>query len=1220
MMRIVIDLQGAQTESRFRGIGRYTLSLVEAILRNNNNTHEILLILNSGFSESILQIKNIFKNLLPKSNFLIFDVPKLISLENTNNTWKRNAAELIRESFIEDLEPDAVIITSIFEGSKQDNAVGSIKRLESPAIQSVILYDLIPLLNQRIYLTSDFERYWYFNKLEHLKSSDLIFSISEYTTAEAKNFLNISDHKIINIGSSHAKKFCPIELDLSEKTDMMNRLGITKPFVMSNGPCEARKNHEGLLRAFAMLPSHFRDSMQLVITGKFKQSDIQSLGNIAKDLGIQQSLMVTGYVSDEDLMALFSLCEVFVFPSTEEGFGLPALEAMACGAPTIGSNRTGIPEAIGYEDALFDPLNPEDIASKILRVLTDADFNTLLRSHALTWSSKFSWDKCAERLIKSFENVISNRKSVSNNEWSNFIAESQRRYSDLIDAIIKTDTKITKPSDSELQEVACCISNNKTLALQFKRPHILPKHINWRIEGPFDSSYSLALVNRECARALKLLGHNIILSSEGPDEFHPNPRFMKANFDLNEMYKRSLEPEYSSSEVTSRNNYPPRVSDMNGQLNFLHAYGWEETGFPVEWVEEFNAYLQGITVMSKHVQKILIDAGIRIPIAVSGIGVDHWLQIKSDPDFKLTNKKFHFLHVSSCFPRKGVDVLLRAYGMSFKKNDDVCLVIKTFSNPHNEIEKWLAEARVSNNEFPDVLIIEEDFTDSQLKALYEKCNVLVSPSRAEGFCLPLAEAMLSDIPVITIGWSGQLDFCNKENSWLVDYKFVAAKSHFDLFDSVWAEPDVNHLATTMNIVYEASETLRRKKAGAGKKYILDRFRWTHVAERLVDFARSSAQSTSSLKPNIGWVTTWNSRCGIATYSEHLIKNISSEVNIFAPKTFDKTQEDGPEVNRCWEISESESFFGLEACIEKCQIDVLVIQFNYGFFNLINFGDFLRKQVDIGRIIVLTLHSTVEPINAMPHKRLGFIHEQLANCHRILVHSINDLNRLKELGLVDNVTLFPHGVFNHNHHANSFFGEMKKKNFMIASYGFFLPHKGLLELIEAIALLNKWGNKINLCMINSEYPDVKSAAIIKKARKKISSLGLVNQVQLTTEFLPDYKIFENLSNADLIVFPYQNTGESASGAVRYGISVGKPVAVTPCDIFDDVLSAVFMLPGKTPELIAKGIEKILFEISTHSDIAREKSLALERWRQEHDYEKLGLRLNNIAEALYRMQSD
>ena len=140
------------------------------------------------------------------------------------------------------------------------------------------------------------------------------------------------------------------------------------------------------------------------------------------------------------------------------------------------------------------------------------------------------------------------------------------------------------------------------------------------------------------------------------------------------------------------------------------------------------------------------------------------MNIAPDVSYRIEGKSFRFLHVSSCFPRKGADILLKAYGQAFTRRDDVTLVIKTFQNPHNEIHRWLAEARAETEEFPEVLIIEDDLTDAQLKSVYEQCQTMVAPSRAEGFGLPMAEAMLSGLAVITTGWSGQLDFCNEKTA------------------------------------------------------------------------------------------------------------------------------------------------------------------------------------------------------------------------------------------------------------------------------------------------------------------------------------------------------------------------------------------------------------------------------------------------------------------------
>lgn len=1218
-MRIVIDMQGGQTGSRFRGIGRYSMALAQAIVRKAGE-HEIWIVLSNRFPETIEDIRIAFTGLLPAERIVVFDVPSLLSWDSASNAWRRRAAELIRESFLSEIQPDVVHVSSLFEGANQCDATHSIGTLGPGVRTAVTLYDLIPLLNPEAYLGQGWIKNWYMDKVANLRRADLLLSISDYSRQEAIDVLDIDADHIVNISSAHTSYFRPVDEDAVSREERLTRYGIAQPFVMYNGVLEVRKNLDRLLQAFALLPATLRNTHQLVFVGKVSDFDRDRLERLAESLGIDEQLVLPGYLPDDDLAALFTSCSLFVFPSLHEGFGLPALEAMACGAATIGSNVTSIPEVIGRSDALFDPTSPEDIASKMAQALSDDGFFQTLREHALVQSSKFSWDYCGERAIAAFEQFRSDACVAQPANWSKISLQRERSYQELIDAIAQIPWEPAGPSEADLIAVARCIATNRSTTEHIVRAYQLPESITWRIEGPFDSSYSLALLNRETARALDSLGHHVILhSTEGPGDFPANPEFLRAHPDIARLYARSFEISASEADVTSRNLYPPRVTDMDCRMNLLHHYAWEESGFPAEWVESFNEHLQGVTCLSRHVEKILGDNGVALPMSVSGCGVDHWLRVQPNESYRIEVRSFRFLHVSSCFPRKGADVLLKAYGQAFTGHDDVVLVIKTFPNPHNEIHRWLDEARSEKEDYPEVLIIEDDLTDAQLKSLYEQCQVLVAPSRAEGFGLPMAEAMLSGLAVITTGWSGQLDFCTEKTAWLVDYQFAPANTHFGLFDSVWAEPDVEHLAATMREVYELSPELRNERIAAGKELLLREFRWTDVAKRLTTTARSWAQEASvPYEPRIGWVTSWNTRCGIATYSAHLIENVPTNITIFSAKTADITQQDGQEVVRCWSVGEEETLDELAKSIDDQQIDTLVVQFNYSFFNLERFGSFLTRQFDAGRIVVLTLHSTSDPVHVLPHKRLEIIREPLRRCQRILVHTPADLNRLKTLGLVENVALFPHGIrdcVSPQRVDNEKCFPSRKDSFTIASYGFFLPHKGLLELIEAVALLNRWGADVRLSMINAEYPVPESATLIQQAKAKISALGLGDRVSMTTEFLPDDASLDLLSAADLIVFPYQNTGESASGAVRYGLSVGKHVAVTPLPIFDDVAPAVFTLPGVSPNEIAQGIQQTLNEIAKNSAISMTKADDATQWRASHRYAHLGARLYGMLKNLY-----
>ena len=147
-----------------------------------------------------------------------------------------------------------------------------------------------------------------------------------------------------------------------------------------------------------------RAAHQLLIASKLGQHDRHALEQHARRAGLaDDELVLTGYVDDATLIELFSSAALFVFPSRHEGFGLPALEAMACGALVIGADNTSIPEVIGCDEALFDAAAPASIAAKMAEVLSDPALRERLRAHGARQAKRFSWDITAQRALRALE-------------------------------------------------------------------------------------------------------------------------------------------------------------------------------------------------------------------------------------------------------------------------------------------------------------------------------------------------------------------------------------------------------------------------------------------------------------------------------------------------------------------------------------------------------------------------------------------------------------------------------------------------------------------------------------------------------------------------------------------------------------------------------------------------------------------------------------------------
>lgn len=403
-MRIVIDMQDAQTESRFRGIGRYTLSFSQAIARNRG-AHEVILALNGLFPDTIEPIRAAFDGLLQQEHIRVWHAPGPISEDHPGNEARRAVAELVREAFLASLRPDIIHIGSLL-GGYGDDVVASIGRFDHGARVSTTLLDPICVVNPAHHITPDSRCANYDQRaLAYLKKAAIYLVSSEFSKGQWVEHLGAPKNHFINVSAAIEPQFRPLGIT-DAAAQAHKKFGLVRPFVLCVSSADEGNNLPRLIQAFAELPAQLRADYQLVLAGRMGPNKITGFNRAATVAGLSANeVCFTGYVTDEELVQLYNLCHLFVFPSRHECFCLPALEAMACGVPVIAANIASLSEVIGLRAALFDPLEVTAITKKMAQALTDNVFRASLRAHGLQQAKRFSWDESAQRALAAWQTL-----------------------------------------------------------------------------------------------------------------------------------------------------------------------------------------------------------------------------------------------------------------------------------------------------------------------------------------------------------------------------------------------------------------------------------------------------------------------------------------------------------------------------------------------------------------------------------------------------------------------------------------------------------------------------------------------------------------------------------------------------------------------------------------------------------------------------------------------
>ncbi len=927
----------------------------------------------------------------------------------------------------------------------------------------------------------------------------------------------------------------PVRTNYSEFLPTSRESGHRSTDWLYVGRIVANKCQHELVRAFAVYVRNFNDSdARLILIGDTARADyVAVVREEARRLGVSDRVVLLGKVSDQQLRSAFLGAGVFVSLSEHEGFGVPILEAMAARVPVVGYGAAAVPETMGGAGILLRTKNPEVVAATVQALRTDPGLR--------------------DKLIA--------RQDVRVLDVQSFNVEG------LLAGVIGRASGVVQPLEVQVQ-------------------------------GPFETSYSLAMMNRRLADALDGTPDRAIsiYATEGPGDYQPKERDLVQHPQATALFRRSRDVPYP--HVVIRQMWPPRLIDTPGGLT-CEYFGWEESRIPQPMVEDFNNYLEGIGVMSHFVKEVLRDSGVDVPIEVVWNGVDEHDPAAMVEASELEElRSYRFLHISSAFPRKGVDVLLDAYFSAFDGSDDVSLILKTFPNPHNTVADLLASARARHPNPPDVRWIDRDMDAPAIQGLYNLAHCYVHPARGEGFGLPVAEAMAAGVPVISVAYSGLADFVSDETASTIPFQLEDAETHFEIPYSVWAEPDRAALARHMRDHVEGvNREAISERVERARELITSKFTWDAAARRWNDFLSHIEDAAET--PRVAMVSTWNTRCGVAENTRNIVDRAGAQVavDVYAnvdPEIIDPSRELG--VHRNWVDRWHPDLGQLGETLRLSDVDVVHFQFNFGFFELNRLAQLIERELE-SRGVVVTLHRTKDATINGEVVSLSSIKTTLERVDRLIVHQVADLAVLEDMGLSENVSVVPLGASAppviSSAEARATLGLGARP--VVGTFGFLLPHKGTLELVQAVGRLRDEFPDICLLALCAKYPDVRSDEYEAEVRAEIDRQDLGRNVVLMSEYLPDETARILLRTADVIALPYGDTEESSSAALRFLLPLERPLIITDRPVFADCREWTLAVDPDDPQGIEDAVRRVLVDPGLRDALAARAGDGARRFR-------------------------
>ncbi len=402
-MNIAFDA-GAIEVAKGSGIGNYTLNQFISLIKlyPEDNFYYFNVIGESDLTNCIQGDNFIRINYFTGKDFM---------MRQFDGKYKELMGQLVR-NFIRKYKIDVFYITAPFltQGGLGYSVLYEKEWFEGIKVIAT-LYDIIPYIMKKEYLSNKSDYYCYMKCIDMLKWTDLQLAISESAKFDAVKYLDFNQDKIKVIYGGVSDKYSRLNISEAERTELLAKFNINSEFILCCVSADQRKNTQGAIKAYALLDYRFKKKYQMVIVGRLAAGAADQYNNLIKKLNLENNVVLTDYVSDEELIKFYNLAKLMIMPSLYEGFGLPVIEAWACGTPVISSNNSSLGEVNGDVGLLFNPKDVNDMARTMEEALTKTDNQLLYKG--IEKLNFYQWDNVARLTYDAIISIIDRPRHMS---------------------------------------------------------------------------------------------------------------------------------------------------------------------------------------------------------------------------------------------------------------------------------------------------------------------------------------------------------------------------------------------------------------------------------------------------------------------------------------------------------------------------------------------------------------------------------------------------------------------------------------------------------------------------------------------------------------------------------------------------------------------------------------------------------------------------------------